>query len=200
MTLSGKWMAGVAGLCAAAIGVAFACASLGTAAVAAQQAPLAIAEMGTFYAGGHYDTDHPDRHIVGQIYVEYQIPAQRRHAFPIVMVHGGGQTGAGWWSTPDGRPGWAQFFLRHGYAVYVVDQIGRGRSPFTPEVYGETSSQSLDYVQQKFTTQQKFRLWPQAALHTQLPGAANPATRLSINISLPKCPAWKTASCRRNGR
>jgi len=123
MTLSGKWMAGVAGLCAAAIGVAFACASLGTAAVAAQQAPLAIAEMGTFYAGGHYDTDHPDRHIVGQIYVEYQIPAQRRHAFPIVMVHGGGQTGAGWWSTPDGRPGWAQFFLRHGYAVYVVDQI-----------------------------------------------------------------------------
>ena len=127
-----------------------------------------------FYAGGHYDTDHPDHHIVGQIYVEYQIPAQRRHAFPIVMVHGGGQTGAGWWSTPDGRPGWAQFFLRRGYAVYVVDQIGRGRSPFTPEVYGETSSQSLDYVAAKIHHPAKLRLWPQAALHTQWPGAGKP--------------------------
>ena len=30
---------------------------------------------------------------------------------PIVMVHGGGQTGSGWISTPDGREGWAQYFL-----------------------------------------------------------------------------------------
>ena len=38
------------------------------------------------------------------------------------------------------------------------------------EVYGETSSQALDYVLQKFTTQEKYKLWPQAALHTQWPG------------------------------
>ncbi len=175
MMRSAKWKHGVAGVCAvAAIGATLRYAPVWTDAVAAQQAPLAIAEMGTFYAGGHYDADHPDHHIVGQIYVEYQIPAQRRHAFPIIMVHGGGQTGAGWWSTPDGRPGWAQFFLRRGYAVYVVDQIGRGRSPFAPEVYGGTSSQSLDYVEQKFTTQEKYRLWPQAALHTQWPGRGKP--------------------------
>jgi len=136
--------------------------------------PLVLAKMGAFYAGGHYDKAHPEQHIVGQIYVEYQIPAVREHPFPIVMVHGGGQTGAGWWETPDGRPGWAQFFLRRGYAVYVVDQIGRGRSPFTPEVYGETSSQSLEYVQQKFTSQEKYKLWPQAALHTQWPGKGEP--------------------------
>jgi pimeloyl-ACP methyl ester carboxylesterase len=37
-------------------------------------------------------------------------------------------------------------------------------------VYGETSSQALDYVLQKFTTQEKYKLWPQAALHTQWPG------------------------------
>ena len=175
MRRSAKWKHCVAGICAvAAIGATLGYAPVWTDAVAAQQAPLAIADMGTFYAGGHYDADHPDHHIVGQIYVEYQIPAQRRHAFPIIMVHGGGQTGTGWWSTPDGRPGWAQFFLRRGYAVYVVDQIGRGRSPFAPEVYGETSSQSLDYVQQKFTTQEKYRLWPQAALHTQWPGRGEP--------------------------
>src|SRR5215831_20229175 len=163
---------GVGTVCGVSLlGLVLAYPSLQTRAVEAQnKAPLAIAGMGNFYAGGHYDTDHPDHHIVGQVYVEYQIPAERKHAFPIVLVHGGGQTGAGWWSTPDGRPGWAQYFLRRGYAVYVVDQIGRGRSPFTPEVYGETSSQSLDYVLQKFTTQEKYKLWPQAALHTQWPG------------------------------
>src|SRR5712672_2018118 len=57
--------------------------------------PLVLAKMGAFYAGGHYDKAHPEQHIVGQIYVEYQIPAIRQHPFPIVMVHGGGQTGAG---------------------------------------------------------------------------------------------------------
>lgn len=163
-----------------AIGALGACCALALVAVSsvaapnATKAPLAISDMGMFYAGGHYDKNHPDHHIVGQIFVEYQIPATRKHPFPIVMVHGGGQTGAGWWYTSDGRPGWAQYFLRQGYAVYVVDQVGRGRSPFTPEVYGETSSQSLDYVQQKFTTQEKYKLWPQAALHTQWPGKGVP--------------------------
>ena len=81
------------------------------------RAPLAIANEGSFYAGGHYDPDHPAHHIVGQVYVDYRIPQDRRHPFPIVLVHGGNQTGTGWFSTPDGRPGWAQYFLRQGYAV-----------------------------------------------------------------------------------
>ncbi len=133
-----------------------------------------LAKTGVFYAGGHYDQTHPDQHFVGQMYVEYQIPAEQKHRFPIVLIHGGGQTGAGWQTTPDGRPGWAQFFLRRGYAVYVVDQVGRGRSPFSPEVYGEMSAQPLGYVVQKFTAQQKAKLWPQAALHTQWPGTGEP--------------------------
>src|SRR5262245_36431399 len=153
-----QWgLAAVGGL--GLVGLALAFAPPRTAAVEAlrKPAPLAIADMGVFYAGGHYDAVHPDRNIVAQVYVEYPVPADRDQALPIVLAHGGGQTGAGWWSTPDGRPGWAQFFLRRGYAVYVVDQIGRGRSPFTPEVYGETSSQPLDYVLQKFTTQEKYK-------------------------------------------
>jgi pimeloyl-ACP methyl ester carboxylesterase len=136
--------------------------------------PLALSKSGVFYAGGHYDKDHPDQHFVGQMYVEYQIPAVRRHFYPIVLVHGGGQTGAGWWTTSDGRPGWAQYFLKRGYAVYVVDQVARGRSPFSPEVYGEMSAQPLGYVVQKFTAQEKEKLWPQAALHTQWPGTGEP--------------------------
>ena len=136
--------------------------------------PLMIRESGVFYAGGRYDKDHPDQHFVGQMYVEYQIPAVQRHPYPIVLIHGGGQTGAGWWTTSDGRPGWAQYFLRRGYAVYVVDQVARGRSPFSPEVYGEMSAQPLGYVVQKFTAQEKEKLWPQAAFHTQWPGTGEP--------------------------
>jgi pimeloyl-ACP methyl ester carboxylesterase len=144
------------------------------AAPAVSGAPMALARQGYFYAGGHYDDSHPDRHIVGQAYVEYRIPQALKHPFPIVMIHGGGVHGATWLATPDGREGWAQYFVRAGYAVYIVDQVGRGRSPFTPEVYGERSSQSLEYVQQKFTTQEKYKIWPQAALHTQFPGTGQP--------------------------
>ena len=37
--------------------------------------PFLLAKSGVFYAGGRYDKDHPDQHFVGQMYVEYQIPA-----------------------------------------------------------------------------------------------------------------------------
>ncbi len=136
--------------------------------------PLAIASEGSFYAGGHYDRDHPAGHIVGQAYVEYRIPADLKHPFPIVLVHGGNQSGSGWISTPDGRPGWAQYFLRQGYAIYVVDQVARGRSSFVPEVYGTTTAQPLQYVLEKFTSQERYKLWPQAGLHTQWPGKGEP--------------------------
>jgi pimeloyl-ACP methyl ester carboxylesterase len=136
--------------------------------------PLVLASEGSFYAGGRYDPDHPSHHIVGQIYVDYRIPQDRRHPFPIVLVHGGNQSGTGWFSTPDGRPGWAPYFLRQGYAVYVVDQVARARSGFVPEVYGTTAAQPLQYVLEKFTSQERYKLWPQASLHTQWPGKGEP--------------------------
>jgi pimeloyl-ACP methyl ester carboxylesterase len=138
------------------------------------ESPLTLSAFGNFYVGGSYDEAHAAHHHIGQMYVQYFIPAELKHPFPIVLVHGGDQTGAGFLSTPDGRPGWAQYFARLGYAVYVVDQVARGRSGFVPEVYGETSGQPRDYVMQKFTSQERYKLWPQAALHTQWPGAGEP--------------------------
>jgi pimeloyl-ACP methyl ester carboxylesterase len=135
--------------------------------------PLVIAKEGYFYIGGHYDDAHEAHHVVGQMYVEYQIPAELPHPFPIVMVHGGSQTGIDWIGTPDGREGWAQFFLRRGYAVYVVDQVARGRSPYDADVYGKESSQAREYTLQRFAAGEKYNLWPQAHLHTQWPGAAD---------------------------
>jgi len=52
-----------------------------------------------------------------QMYVEYWVPKDLRHPYPIVMVHGGGGQGLDWMGTPDGRPGWAVEFLQEGYKV-----------------------------------------------------------------------------------
>ena len=136
--------------------------------------PMVIAKTGYLFAGGHYDDAHPARHIVGQLYAEYQVPQDRNHPYPIVFVHGGSQTGTGFWGTPDGREGWAQFFLRRGYTVYVVDQVARGRAPYHDEYYGPRSFQTLDFVLQRFAAGENYDLWPQADLHTQWPGKAEP--------------------------
>ena len=92
--------------------------------------PLVTVEQGNFFVGGVLNAAG---RRVGQMYVEYQIPENRKK-IPIVLIHGGGQIGAGWNQTPDGRDGWRQYFLRQGYAVYVVDQPGRGRSPYDSDL------------------------------------------------------------------
>ena len=75
-------------------------------------------------------------YVTDQMYVEERVPARRTHPYPIVMVHGGTMSGVNFTGTPDGREGWAQYFVRQGYAVYVVDQPGRGRSGYLPATYG----------------------------------------------------------------
>ena len=136
--------------------------------------PLAIARQGNFYVGGKYVEKNGDMPMVGQAYVQFQIPARQTHPYPIVMVHGGSQTGSGWISTPDGRDGWAIYFLRRGYAVYVVDQVARGRSAYIADVYGQARTQTREYAMQRFSTSERYNLWPQAKLHTQWPGNAQP--------------------------
>src|SRR6266571_1914345 len=71
-----------------------------------------------------------------QMYVEYYIPKNVTHPYPVVMIHGGAQTQTNFWMTPDGQPGWGQFFLANGYAVYIADQVGRGNSGYAFEPYG----------------------------------------------------------------
>ena len=137
-------------------------------------APLVIARQGWLFAGGTIREDAPGRPMAGQLYAEFQIPQALDHPFPIVMVHGGGQTGTNFTGTPDGREGWAQFFLRRGYAVYVVDQVGRGRAAYWPDVYGPCTAARYDMVTQRFTAGRQLKLWPQAHLHTQFPGPGLP--------------------------
>ena len=139
-------------------------------AVAAQVPPLVIAKQGYFFVGGKYYDAENGRFMSGQMYVEFQIPAQLTHPYPIVMFSGGGQSGLNYSGTPDGREGWVQYFVRQGYAVYVLDQPSRARSPHQPEV-GPQSRSPVERVQQRFTAPERSNLWPQAKLHTQWPGA-----------------------------
>jgi len=134
---------------------------------------LHIAKQGMFFVGGQYYTSPTDglKYMSNQMYVEYQIPEVVTHPYPIVMIHGGAQTGSNFIATPDGQPGWAQFFVANGYAVYVADQVGRGRSNYALEQYGPFSP-PLDVLsrQQNWSLQQESKLFPRGVKHTQWPG------------------------------
>ena len=137
----------------------------------AEDEPLALARDGYFYVGGKTTVVDGRPYVSHQMYVEVRIPAQRTRRYPVIMVHGGTMSGTNFTGTPDGREGWAQYFVRQGYAVYVVDQPGRGRSGYLPAAYGAARNVDRDNAPRRFVAQEKYRLWPQAHLHTQWPGS-----------------------------
>lgn len=99
--------------------------------------PFVLVDEGSFFIGGREVssdtlslTPKYDPHgtvTVDQMYVSYQIPANARR-YPITLIHGCCLTGKTWETTPDGRMGWSQYFVRKGYSTYIIDQAGRGRS------------------------------------------------------------------------
>lgn len=60
-------------------------------------------------------------------YVFYQVPANARK-LPFVFWHGHGQSVKTWQTTPDGREGFQNIFLRRNYPVYLIDQPRRGEA------------------------------------------------------------------------
>jgi hypothetical protein len=123
--------------------------------------PLVIEDQGSFFIGGVPKiTDHAvvpqppvpgapppppitttNQITIGQMYVQFQIPAKRSGpGWPVIMVHGSSHTGACLEATPDGREGWYPYFVRKGVSTYVVDQAGRGRSGFDQSVIHEGES------------------------------------------------------------
>lgn len=92
-----------------------------------------ITKPGTFDPikhGAYNPTNQPDE---GQTlhgdhgYVFYQIPANKRK-LPLVFWHGHGQSAKTWETTPDGREGYQNVFLRRRFSVYLIDQPRRGRA------------------------------------------------------------------------
>jgi hypothetical protein len=107
----------------------------------AQQAskpePLVIQEQGSFAAGGTvvvapgtFDPRKPlepagQTYHSDHVFAFYQIPVNPRR-YPIVMWHGAGQFSKTWETTPDGREGFQNIFLRRHFSTYLIDQPRRG--------------------------------------------------------------------------
>ena len=129
----------------------------------------AVAQRGYFYVGGKY-VGEPGKEIMqGQIYVEVLAPKDVRRPYPLVLIHGAAQTATNWMSTPDGRKGWAEYFVEQGYIVYMIDQPMRGRSAWHPGD-GPTRMFTAEQEAFQFTANAVKGTWPQAKKHTQWPG------------------------------
>ncbi|HLJ45510.1 MAG TPA: alpha/beta fold hydrolase [Bryobacteraceae bacterium] len=108
--------------------------------------PLMIQEQGSFAVGGSiitapgtFDpirqgaynpagTDPAGQTLHGDhAYVFYQVPVDARK-LPLVFWHGHGQSARTWETTPDGREGFQNIFLRRRFPVYLIDQPRRGRA------------------------------------------------------------------------
>jgi hypothetical protein len=118
-------------------------------ATAAQAQPMMIESQGSFFIGGRTVKSDalstlpayaPSGTItVGQMYVHYQVPAGAK-GLPVTLIHGCCLTGKTWETTPDGRMGWDEYFVRAGFPTYVVDQVSRGRSAIDPTPFNSVKS------------------------------------------------------------
>ncbi len=105
----------------------------------AKSKPIQLRDQGSFLSGGtrsrqagtfdltqalkpQGQTFHSDH-----AYVFYQIPVKAR-TYPLVFLHGAGQSKKTWETTPDGREGFQTLFLRRRYSVYLIDQPRRGEA------------------------------------------------------------------------
>ena len=113
--------------------------------------PLVLKAQGSFFVGGETveqtqrelgDLGPGGRITVNQMYVRYMVPQGGDANVPVVMVHGATLTGKSWETTPDGRMGWDEYFVRNGHPVYVPDQVGRGRSGFNQAAFNNVRAES----------------------------------------------------------
>jgi pimeloyl-ACP methyl ester carboxylesterase len=112
--------------------------------------PLTLKSRGSFIVGGQSVEQTPAQlssftgqpldtggHVtVNQMYVEFMVPAPD-NGVPVIMLHGATLSGKSYDTTPDGRMGWYEYFVRHGHPVYVPDQVSRARSGVDIATYNE---------------------------------------------------------------
>ena len=116
----------------------------------ATDAPLVLQSQGSFFVGGENKTitqpgfggapPTSGEITVNQMYVQYQIPMKGDQHVPVVMVHGCCLSSKTWETTPDGRIGWSEYFVRKDRPVYLADQVSRARSGFDPTAFAEVRS------------------------------------------------------------
>ena len=101
-----------------------------------------LTSEGTFDVSDYYNSRAGSTLHVDHANVLYQIPENDKK-LPMVFLHGYGQSRMGWMTTPDGREGWSDIFLKKGYSVFLVDQPRRGEAGQT-SVNGTISNETSD--------------------------------------------------------
>lgn len=147
--------------------------AVGAGAAFASEPPITLRDMGSFHVGGrHFElSGRPVREVVftpgspparidpngvymvEQMYAQYFLPAERRGRFPLLLWHGGGLSGVSYETTPDGRQGWLNWFVRRGWDTYVSDAVERGRAGWAmfPDVFqGEPIFLPMDNPFERF--------------------------------------------------
>jgi pimeloyl-ACP methyl ester carboxylesterase len=182
------------------------------------QSPLVLQSRGSFYLGGEKvernkvelgNLGPADQITINQMYVEYMVPTGAPKV-PVVLVHGASLSGKTYDTTPDGRMGWFEYFVRNNHPVYVVDQIGRARSGFDQTVFNNVRAGTVTPDKQpsmlrladRFGSWTNFRIGPEPGQpfpDTQFPvEAADEMSKQSVpdllGTSRQNNPNWKALS------
>ena len=160
---------------------------------------LALRDMGSFFVGGRATEtmgapvanrvlaangvpvriDPNGTTLVGQMYVQYFLPARSAAGLPVLFWHGGSLSGVTWETTPDGRAGWLSHFLGLGWPCYNVDAVERGRSGWAPRDPHFAEPPFLRTLQDSFTQFRIGRPVRDGRLAT-LTAAAHPQCRFPL--------------------
>ena len=178
-------------------------------------APIQLEKMGSFHIGGRevVISGRPVKEVAlspggvpakfdpngvyqtGQMYVQYFVPKNPHGTVPILLWHGGGLTGVTYETTPDGREGWLNYFIRKGWATYNSDAVERGRSGFSP--YPDIYESEPVYLT-KSNPFERFRIGQGAGSYDKdpakmkvLPGSLFPVEAYD-QFTLQNVPRWTT--------
>lgn len=128
-----------------------------------------------FYVGGDYvyQPKLGSSIFSGQMYVEKLAPAWGAwQPHPLVLITAGVPSGAAWLNTPDGRKGWASFFVERGYLVYIVDITSVGRSSENEfDIFPMKIATTVSITENAYTAPELIDPYPQSVNHTQWPGS-----------------------------
>src|SRR5918997_1727319 len=181
---------------------------------ASESGPIYLRGFGSFHVGGREVaiTGRPVKEVVftpggvpakvdpngvyqaEQMYVQYFLPADRNASLPLLLWHGGGLTGVTYETTPDGREGWLNYFLRRGWDTYNSDAVERGRASWAmyPDIFqGEPVFLTKENPWERFRIGGPGSYSSDPAQRKTLPGSQFP-TEGYDNFTKQVVPRWTT--------
>lgn len=161
-----------------------------------KKSPWVLEAAGITYAGGQTveakrprGATNPGGLIrVQQVPIQFLIPAEKRHALPVVMVPGYGVSGAVFQTTTGGGEGWLQHFARAGFASYATIQSNVAESGINIDPWNRAKAGDIPAADQPgfvhWTPESFWSLFGYGPAYPQLyPGVRQPITEVDALIS-----------------